>query len=53
MSKALSRNNKTFDDVKTMTFYDVILSVRVEKSRKSEFLCFSSNLLEMWYRGDF
>ena len=28
-------------------------SVGIEKSRKLELLCFSSDLLEIWYRGNF
>ena len=51
MSKAFPRNNKTFDDVMTMTFFMtsscILGSVQVEKSRKSELLRFSSNLLEI------
>ena len=31
----------------------ILGSVQVEKSRKSELLCFSSDLLEIWYRGNF
>ena len=34
MSKALPGNNKTFDDVVTMTFYDVILYFRLHLGRK-------------------
>ena len=53
MSKALTGNNKTFDDVMTMTFYDVIfylgsVRVRVEKSKSLELRCFSSSLVEIW-----
>ena len=53
MAKALSGNNKTFNDVMTMIF-DVILYFRLRlgrKGRKSELLCFSSDLLEIWYSG--
>ena len=41
MLKALPGNNKTFDDVMTMTFYDVAFYFRLcsgKKSRKSELL---------------
>ena len=40
----------------TMTFYDVILYFRLfsgRKSRKSELLCFSSDLYEVWYAEQF
>ena len=36
-----------------MTSYCNLGSVWVEKGRKSELLCFSSDLLEIWYRGNF
>ena len=56
MSKALPGNNKIFDEVVN---YDAFMtscilgSLWVENSRKSELLCFSSNFLEIWYRGNF
>ena len=34
MSKALPGNNKTFDDVINMTFYDVILYFRLRFGKK-------------------
>ena len=36
-----------------MTSSYILGSVRVEKSRKLELLCFSSDFREIWYRGDF
>ena len=54
MSKALPDNNKTSDDVMTMTFYDVILYFKLHlgrKCRKLQHFCFLSDLLEIWYRG--
>ena len=49
-------NNKTFDDIITMAFYNVILYFRLRlgnKSRKSQLLCFLSDLREIWYGGNF
>ena len=64
MSQVLPGNNKTFDDVNKKTFDDVnnktfddvfmtssciLGSVQVEKSRKLELLCFSSDFVKIWY----
>ena len=35
-----------------MMSYFILGSVRVEKSRKSELLCFLFDLLDIWYRGN-
>ena len=35
-----------------MTSSSILGSAPVEKSRKSELLCFSSDLLEIWYGGN-
>ena len=56
MSNALPENKKIFDDVMTMSFYDVILYFRLglcRKSRKSELLCFSSDLFGFGIGGSF
>ena len=53
MSQALPENNKTFDDIMTITSSCIFCSFRIENSRKSELLCFSSNLIEIWYGGNF
>ena len=31
----------------------ILSSIKVENSRKSKFLCFSSDLLQIWYGGNF
>ena len=36
-----------------MTSSRILGSARAENSRKSELLCFSSDLLEIWYGGNF
>ena len=40
------------DDV-FMTSSCILGSIQVERSRKSELLCSSSDLLEIWYSGNF
>ena len=48
------RDNKIFDDV--MTLASLMMSSCIFGSgsgRKFKLLCFSSNLLEIWYRGEF
>ena len=48
---------KTFDDVITMTFYDVILYFRLHSGTKKvenrNFFVFHLNSLEIWYGGNF
>ena len=53
MSKALPGNNKTFDEVIAMTFYDVILYFRLCSGRKSTKSVFHSICLKFGTGGNF
>ena len=57
MSEGLPRNNKTFDDVMTLTFLMtsscILGSVRVEESRKPDLRGFHPICLEFGIGGNF
>ena len=49
----LLANNKTFDDIITMTFYDVILYFRLKKVENPNFFVFHPILLKFKIVGNF